>query len=1814
MKQLLLLGLLLLSATFAHATHLIGGSIGYEYVGKVGANYRYKIILTTYTNCGPDSNIPTPENNIQPVGVYGHDVQNNPQGGGNKSFITDVNMTLVSQLQIEPDFPSGCSISASSCIYKGVYEGTVDLPVNFNGYHLFYDRCCRNNSIVNLVIEQSMGFYAYIPPPLVPNSSPVFTNDPVPFLCAGDTSTLLNSAYDPDGDMLVFSFVEPYNGFGSATDPAPAPPATLGWTIPNVNYNAGYSHTQPFGNGGYSYIGASTGLTAYMPPSTGDYVVAIEIKEYRNGNLIGVTRRDLQLLVLNCPTNPAPNIDPALGSTNTQFSVEEGESICFDIGFNDPNGDSIILSATGAIFDPALISPAATITQPIYSIDTVSTEFCWTTGCGQGQALPYQFQVTAQDRGCTPKMTNVVYEITVNPVAPPDSISGPDQVCQYAEATYSIIEDPNSTYSWSIVGGNILSTTSNTATVEWTSQGTGIIRVKRTNQYGCESVEIEKNVTVLVAPDVDAGPDTLICLGDSIQFDATVTSNPGYTVAWDSDLFLNDSTLEDPIAFPNDTTIFYFSASLGQCTNTDSLTVAISFPLADAGNDTILCIGDSVQLGATTGTGTYAWMTSNTLSDTSILNPWAIPDSTTSYFLSHTNNQSCVIVDTVTVTVDTGFNLVVTPDTAICLNECVTLNVSGGGNFAWTPSNSLDDTTSTTPIACPTATTTYTVYSSTLACSDSADVEVTVNPLPIIDAGANVQICIGDSVQLGASGGVNYIWSPADSIDNINIANPTVWPTDTTWYYLTGTDANLCSSPDSVLVIVNPLPNVSAGNDVSICLGDSTQLSTSGADSYAWTPNTSISDTTISNPLSTTTSDIIYTVIGTDTNGCIFQDDVEITVNALPTITTTGDTSICFGDSVEVFATGGDTYAWAPSDSLSSTTNDTIIAYPTSTTDYTVVVTDGNNCVDSVTIEVEVYTLPSVSAGNDEDICSSDSVQLNASGAVNYTWAPADSIDNITISNPNVWPSDTTSYIVTGEDAQGCIQTDTVMVNVLPDAEADAGEDLWVCPGDDIQLTGSGGATYLWTPGASLDDPTSATPISTPTDTTQYILQVTTADGCVDTDTMFVFVNQSVPTDAGVDTTICRNDSVMIGGTPTAPTGSNYLWSPAAFVDDASSANPMAFPDSSMWFYVATNNDTCSGLDSVFITVNQLPNIDAGLDIQICIGDTASLSASGGDTYVWNNSTLLADDSAATTDAWPSDTTTFNVTGTDVNGCVNVDSMTVVVNPLPQAYAGLDTAICLFDTAQLMASGGVDYNWSPVDSLSATNVANPTASPTESTEYIVTVTDSNACVYSDSVMVTIYQLPVVSAGQNVAICINDSVQLNATGAEDYVWTPSTGLSNDSIADPYASPTSLQEYIVFGTDTNTCIQSDTVYVTVNGLPNVDAGSDLEMCINDTIQLSVTGASTYIWTPDSDLSDNTSDTPNSWAASTTTYFVQGTDANNCVNSDTIILTVHALPTADAGNDQDICLGNSAQLNATGGDDYLWTPSSTLDDHEISGPSATPDTTTTYIVQVTDSNTCINYDTVVVNVFRVSTIPDTSICSGDSVQLDVFGSPGTQFSWSPITALSDATVADPWASPTSTTTYTITVADVAGCQDQDDVTITVLANPTLVYTYTPDTTCDGIEMTFTNMSTDADSYSWNFGNGDTSSLMDPVVVFPYDGSYQITLNANNNSGCSSSTIETLNIGAFDDHFDIVIPNVFTPNNDYQNDLYKITIPGSIASCADFKVYNRWGQMIFKSFGNMITWDGRDADGKEVPTGTYFYTIVIKHHEYQGTINIFK
>ena len=273
---------------------------------------------------------------------------------------------------------------------------------------------------------------------------------------------------------------------------------------------------------------------------------------------------------------------------------------------------------------------------------------------------------------------------------------------------------------------------------------------------------------------------------------------------------------------------------------------------------------------------------------------------------------------------------------------------------------------------------------------------------------------MGGSSVLSATGGTNYLWQPG----NLNGA-PTVSPTVNTVYTVTVSDANGCSATTTVSIVVNATPNVViAGNPPSICIGTSYLLNATGASTYVWMPG-NLGGTPTVTPLSTT----IYTVTGTNANGCSNTTSITLTVNALPLVSANANPSaVCAGSSSSLSGNGGVAYVWMPGN-----LNGSPLVAPNTPTTYTVTATDNNGCSNTATVFVGVNALPNVTAlAIPNEICNGGSANLQGNGASSYFWMPG----NI-FGAPMVFPNATTTYTVTGTAANGCSATATALLNVV---------------------------------------------------------------------------------------------------------------------------------------------------------------------------------------------------------------------------------------------------------------------------------------------------------------------------------------------------------------------------------------------------------------------------------------------------------------------------------------------------------------------------------------------------------------------------------------------------------------------------------------------------------------------------------------------------------------------------------------------------------------------------------------------------------------
>ena len=746
----------------------------------------------------------------------------------------------------------------------------------------------------------------------------------------------------------------------------------------------------------------------------------------------------------------------------------------------------------------------------------------------------------------------------------------------------------------------------------------------------------------------------------------------------------------------------------------------------------------------------------------------------------------------------------------------------------------------------------------------TATVPVATPPTSI---SGTTSICSGQSTTLTAVGGnASTQWFTGSCGGTLvgTGATLTVTPGSTITYYVRN-GATACvpaSSCIPVTVTVNPSPTMTSATSATISSGSPVNLALTSdfGTSYSWiaTNNANItgestsaqSSATIFNTLVNTSASaqtVNYTVTPSASGCSGTPQTVAVLVNPAPSVNAGPDISICTGTSTTLNATGATSYTWSPG----SQTSSSITVNPSSTTTYTVTGTTAG-CSASDAVTVTVTSGAAINAGPDVTICPGSSTTLSASGGVTYSWNNGLGIGN----NLSVSPASTTTYIVTGTDAGGCVGTDNITINLAALPTVNAGPDQTICTGSSVTLSGSGANTYSWNNGVV--NGVAFTPVST----TTYTLTGTSLQGCTNTDQVTVTISSGITVNAGPDVTICSGTSTTL----TASGATTYSWSPGGQTTASITINP-----SSTTTYTVTGTSAgCTASDNVTVTITSGAPINAGPDVSICTSGSTTLAASGGVTYAWDNGLGSGNNLSVS----PASTTTYTVTGTDAGGCVGTDNLVVTVNSLPSVNAGLDQTICPGTSVTLNGSGATNYSW---DNGVLDGIA---FIPSTTTSYTVTGTSATGCTATDQVTITLAVPPTVDAGPDITTCLGTSTTLTASGAATYSWIPGSQTTPSITVNPSATTT----YTVSGTDANGCANSDQVQVTLAPLPTINAGPDVSICAGSPVTLSASGATSYSW--DNGVTNGIAFTP----AATTTYTVIGTSAAGCTGTDAVTVTVN------------------------------------------------------------------------------------------------------------------------------------------------------------------------------------------------------------------------------------------------------------------------------------------------------------------------------------
>lgn len=428
---------------------------------------------------------------------------------------------------------------------------------------------------------------------------------------------------------------------------------------------------------------------------------------------------------------------------------------------------------------------------------------------------------------------------------------------------------------------------------------------------------------------------------------------------------------------------------------------------------------------------------------------------------------------------------------------------------------------------------------------------------------------------------------------------------------------------------------------------------------------------------------------------------------------------------------GGNSYAWDLGNGTTSTEFEPSVQYLTQDT-FTVsmILTDTTGCRGPDTASIDVITVPPPIASVDpvDPFCFGLSRQLQASGGDTYLWFPTSGLDDPGIADPLLTPSSSGTWSVVVSTQCG---SDTAQLVIdLNIAQGSAGPDNTICLGEIALLNASGGGSYEWTEDPTLSDTAIPDPIATPVDTTVYVVRITSPEGCQTNDSVVVFVLSGLPEPVLEDTLICDGSSVQLFG----PIADSYAWDMVAGITSLDVQDPVVSPTVPTTYFVIASNACGSITDQAFVDVI-VPVADAWPDSLVCPGEEVTLGASGGITYEWSPANLLDSAMSRTPRATIHGPTQFSVRTVDEHGCSDIAAVMLDTHPAPTIQVGPDQVMDLGDVVQLYALGNGSFTWEPQDGLFCTDCPAPLASPDRSTDYIVTLTDTNGCKVNTTVTV-----------------------------------------------------------------------------------------------------------------------------------------------------------------------------------------------------------------------------------------------------------------------------------------------------------------------------------------------------------------------------------------------------------------------------------------------------------------------------------------------
>lgn len=1793
--RLFFLSCLLFLSQWVSASHFMGVDVTYECLGPC----TYRIYFSIYLDClGAATTTPISiATGPTPTTAF---VTGLPGGCVVQPLGAWIGVSAEDVTPICPGSVTSCTSATSTALGVVGYTWYQDYnicPSTCTSFQINWGSCCRNYAITSGAGGD--GIYTQsttITPNLTPcNSSPSFGDDPVPYICAGQAFTFSQGAFDVDGDSLVYSLGP---CFASANQ--------------LVTYNAGYSATSPLGPGWNVSINSNTGIISVSPtpggggPAVG--VLCVYVQEWRIINcvptLIGTVSRDMQFTVIQCTTpNVAPSapVDPngVVGITNIQNGITAAPTtintcasanLSFDFTALDPDPgqllDMVITTNLAGTNFYNVANPAQTGT--ITGASPLTGHVTWAVPTTPGT---YYMTFTMKDNNC-PIYGKQQYTVTINvtccnfePIVTAD-INNCTQVHFQASPNCVLVPicSPPPVFSYTWTGINFpWNMTGDDFVYDFLLPGTYIYQVTVSNGLGGGGSILD---TIVIANNTvaDAGPDISLC---PAQLGVIGTpSLTGYSYSWFS----------NPPNFG-----FIGSTNIAQPSVQVISTVAITTPVE--------------------------------------------------YMVIAIDSLGCPNIDTMQVNYEPTPQSMFSLQSPICAGSCASVDYAfpplPGATYNWSFNGGLaapgGNFSGPHQVCYPTAGTydiTLQVTSQAGCTSNITTNAILVNPVPTTTFTIASPVCELEETTITYTGtgspNANYSWNFDGGIVTSGAGQGpyTVYWTTPGLHYVTlnVSEFGCVGAENTQSIVVNEIPTACFSVPDSVCAGISNQVvytcSSPANAVYNWDFGTAV----VTNGSGQGPYDLYWTTPGTYQicltvieNGCTSTDSC-LTIHVLPVpvaaIAPVGDS--CFAGHAYNFTytgtpliPGASSIFWDFGNSAvpatSNQTNPSGIVYmnPGNKTVTVTVMNDGCTTISSAFVNFDVVPMPvadfTISSTN---ACLGDSLLFCYSGpsmtplAFSWDFGPNANNQFSTLPCPGDIQFDQPGFqtITLVVDHFGCRDTSTQQVYVRDAPQVNAGIDVAFCEGDgpvQLDATVVGGAPnygYAWEanplPGGFVGNSYVEDPYVNPTGSRMYYVQVTDAYGCKSNkDSVFVTVKPKPIADAGPNKNICdapNSFGVFLNGglaaNNQAPGPYQYSWTPNGIAGGMLAGqdtlpSPFVRPQQTqIYTLIVSSANGCSSvvstLDTVSTTtvyVNPMPIVEAGAYQEICYGDIVTLygfvqNAGPLYAYQWtpnDANTNITNANAGVTTAQPNFTTTFTLSVTS-NGCIGTDTATVRVFTRPTGSIHPPVAdIC--QGASLVVDGKADgdpfgtlynYSWTPALGLSDANSATPTASPNSTTDYILTVSSDQCVGYKDTLKVIVKPTPIANIlTQDTLICGGDAKQImlaynfvGTTPATPVVfnWTPATNIDNPNIQNPTVTP---------------------------------------------IQ-------------------------------TTTYTVSVSIAGECPTTDNVKIEIappiNALATADTLT---ICGNAPVGLHASGGygsPTYHWSPVEHLNDSTGKDVIASPSVTTNYILTVQEGN-CSDKDTLTITVNPMPTADafatNLTGCAPFNVQFSENATNELTYLWNfgDGTPVSNMPTVDHTFTQAGNYVVTFTAIGAGNCQATYTLPISVADTASAGFTSIPPVDSamqvPTANVVFTDVTPNANSWMWDFGDGTISAEQNPTHTYQMPGEYTVTLVVTNTSGCVSHVIKTPYVVT---ETGLFIPNLFTPNGDGFYDTWNIQYMGKQAF--EVAVFDRWGVNLFNATSPEKTWDGNDAKGRTLAEGVYFYTIKIGDKVYNGNVTLMR